>query len=293
MPITKRPESTGKRVTKDLTKKKHKRALITGITSIAVVLTVIGGTQIKNHNAKEQRLTAYAKTLKESQQHKPNQLQNDLKHKTANQYEMNVPKLSPSQGAFGYFTTSGKALGEISNQITEGELKQLRSEAIKQGYDKKFLTGYVKISSIGITLPIYKGTNKYTLALGATTYYPGQMMGQGNYVLAGHNMDNIGGLFTDLPKVKDGAIAELISADKTYKYRIKTTSYVNPHGQALSGPDKSESTIMSDKTYHIQNKKVRYSIYPDLTKGSKPMLTLFACNDSGNKRFVAHGSLIN
>lgn len=62
-------------------------------------------------------------------------------------------------------------------------LKKLRNES----KDDVYLRGQVSIPSYDINVPIYEGISEYTLAWGAGTSKPHQVMGTGNYSLQAHN----------------------------------------------------------------------------------------------------------
>ena len=134
---------------------------------------------------------------------------------------------------------------------------------------------YLKVPSIGLALTIYQGTNQYTLSLGATTYFAHQQMGQGNYVLAGHNMTMPGVLFSNVPQIKMGATVNLISATKVYHYRVN---------RLLTG----KKAVTPNQTY-INGSPVSTSVLYQQPK--QAMVTLFTCNATGSMREVVQGNL--
>lgn len=74
------------------------------------------------------------------------------------------------------------------NQPTYSELLHYRKQALAANLDK-YPNGYLVISSINVRLPIYNRANNKTLSLGVgKSYFLDSKMGQGNFVLAGHNM---------------------------------------------------------------------------------------------------------
>ena len=57
----------------------------------------------------------------------------------------------------------------------------------KQYGGKVTLRGQVSVPSVHIAVPVYEGVSDGTLAWGAGTSKPGQLMGEGNYAIQGHN----------------------------------------------------------------------------------------------------------
>ncbi|KRM72346.1 class A sortase [Lacticaseibacillus brantae] len=80
--------------------------------------------------------------------------------------------------------------------------------------------GQIAIPDVGMRLPILKGLANDNLAQGAGTMKPTQVMGQGNYALAGHYMTNQGVLFSPLKGVKTGDFVYLTDKTKVYTYQV-------------------------------------------------------------------------
>ncbi|WP_280524175.1 class A sortase [Brochothrix thermosphacta] len=120
------------------------------------------------------------------------------------------------------------------------------------------------MESVDMHLPILKGTNDRNLLFGATTMFSKQKMGEGNYSLAGHHMEDDNILFGPLTKIKYGA--EITLTDKVYNY----------HYEVLDMEIVSESkvSILEDKEDN--------------------RLTLFTCDlaTETNKRFVVSAKFI-
>lgn len=90
------------------------------------------------------------------------------------------------------------------------------------------VNGILYIPSISLSLNILIGTNEDNMLYGATTGKAGQQMGQGNYVLFGHNMKISGVLFSDLPALKKGAAMQLRSREgATYDYAVTSIEIIN------------------------------------------------------------------
>ena len=170
-----------------------------------------------------------------------------------------------------HYTSNSNA--GVTNQNYQ-QLLTTRRKAQQAGLANRKIA-YVKVPSIGLALPIYQGTNQYTLSLGATTYFAHQQMGQGNYVLAGHNMTMPGVLFSNVPQIKMGATVNLISATKVYHYRVN---------RLLTG----KKAVTPNQTY-INGSPVSTSVLYQQPK--QAMVTLFTCNATGSMREVVQGNL--
>lgn len=86
--------------------------------------------------------------------------------------------------------------------------------------DPRAMIGRISIKSVGINLPILKGTTNENLLVGATTMRPDQQMGRGNYPLAGHHMREANLLFGPLMRIKIGDLIVLTDLKKDYTYRV-------------------------------------------------------------------------
>ncbi|HFC9132610.1 TPA: class A sortase [Enterococcus faecium] len=108
-----------------------------------------------------------------------------------------------------------------------GQMLSIQKEAIEMGVNKQAFA-QIQIPALGLTLPIFKGANQYTLSLGAATYfYEDAEMRKGNYVLAGHNMEMPGVLFSDIQKLSLGEVMDLVSNDGVYRYKV-TRKFIVP-----------------------------------------------------------------
>ncbi|MBB2479925.1 class A sortase [Bacillus sp. APMAM] len=130
--------------------------------------------------------------------------------------------------------------------------------------DSKAIIGRIKIKSVGISLPIMKGTTNSNLLAGATTMRPDQKMGIGNYPLAGHHMRNSNLLFGPLMKIKVGAKIVITDLKNDYIYKVT-----------------SKNIIDENQTNVIKNTHEK-------------LITLITCDraTSTNKRLFVQGKLI-
>ncbi len=163
----------------------------------------------------------------------------------------------------------------VNSDLSIGEMVSIQKEAIEKGINKQ-VGGQIQIPSIGCQLPIYKGTTQFTLSLGAATYfYDDAEMGKGNYVLAGHNMEMPGVLFSDIQKLSVGEVMDLISNDSIYRYQVTRKFIVPEYFKLINGVPEENSFLSLPK------------------KGEKTLLTLFTCvyTAQGKERYVVQGEL--
>lgn len=91
--------------------------------------------------------------------------------------------------------------------------------------------GRIAIPAVGLKLPIYNGlgTSGRNLLYGAGTLRPNQVMGKGNYTLAGHHLSNQNILFGPLMRTKVGQKVYLTDGKKVYTYKITKRRVIDEH----------------------------------------------------------------
>jgi sortase A len=130
--------------------------------------------------------------------------------------------------------------------------------------------GAIAIPDVQLNLPIFEGVGGDNLFYGAGTMKEDQIMGSGNYALAGHHIfdslygDNSSMLFSPLQNAKQGMLIYLTDKSTVYSYRITSVTTV--------GGDEGE--IIYDK-------------------GEKSLLTLITCTDAeATARIAVQGELV-
>ncbi|MCI1290154.1 MAG: class A sortase [Lactobacillus sp.] len=118
------------------------------------------------------------------------------------------------------------------------------------------------VPSVKLYLPVCRGLSGANMATGGCTMRSDQVMGQGNYPLAGHYMTAKGALFSPLEQVKTGALVYLTDLQHVYTYRIYMKRVVDP----------SSVWLVNDT-----NDKI---------------VTLITCADGGANRWAIRGNLI-
>lgn len=122
--------------------------------------------------------------------------------------------------------------------------------------------GALAVPSVNMYLPIMKGLSDDAMSTGGGTMRADQVMGKGNYPLAGHYMTAKGVLFSPLEQVKVGEKVYLTNLKKVYVYKIYMKKKVNPSAVWL-----------------VNNTK-------------QSIVTLITCADGGVNRWAVRGNLI-
>ncbi|WP_010630724.1 class A sortase [Sporolactobacillus vineae] len=124
--------------------------------------------------------------------------------------------------------------------------------------DPKAMIGRITVQSVGIRLPIMKGTTNSNLLLGATTMRSDQKMGEGNYPLAGHHMRQSGLLFGPLMRVKVGARIVITNLKQDYIYQVTSREIVSEtQGNVVAQTnDRRVTLITCDKPTRTPNRLV-------------------------------------
>ncbi|HAP5732885.1 TPA: class A sortase [Enterococcus faecalis] len=93
---------------------------------------------------------------------------------------------------------------------------------------KDDILGTIRITSIGLEMPILKGDSFEKMLYGACTVLPKQTMGKGNYTLAAHNAGVDGLMFSSLGNVAVGETITLQDrSGHVYNYKVKEQRHVN------------------------------------------------------------------
>lgn len=123
--------------------------------------------------------------------------------------------------------------------------------------------GAISIPAVGLQLPICKGLSDVNMSTGASTMRQDQVMGEGNYPLAGHYMTRYGALFSPIEQTQVGEKVYLTDLKNVYTYQIYEKKDVTP-----------KSVYLVDNTAEKQ-------------------VTLITCADGGANRWAVRAKLIN
>ena len=199
------------------------------IRIVAVILLIVGlgmifNSQIRDIMVRQNQTTALKKLNKET-----------------------VKKNQKKEGMFDF------------SKVEEIDFGQVTKSRVKNTADA---IGAIAVPSVNMYLPIMKGLSNDAMSTGGGTMRPDQVMGKGNYPLAGHYMTAKGVLFSPLENTKIGEKIYLTNLDKIYVYRIYMKKIVDPTAVWL-----------------VDNTK-------------QNIVTLITCADGGVNRWAIRGKLI-
>lgn len=134
-------------------------------------------------------------------------------------------------------TTSDLNKQTEKKSISKGDfnfkkVKQASSTAIaKETLNSKAtgVIGKIALPAVNLKLPIFYGISNANLLRGAGTMKPQQKMGQGNYALAGHHMNDPNILFSPLAKAKVGELVYLTDGKQLFTYRLTVRKTINKY----------------------------------------------------------------
>ena len=135
--------------------------------------------------------------------------------------------------------------------------------------------GGIAIPDLKINLPIFKGVGNTSLLYGAGTMKEEEVMGQGNYSLAGHNMtgftSDLSILFTPLEQAKAGMVIYVTDKEDIYQYKIDNISTVTPdHVEVINDtPGKTEITLVTCADAEATHRTIVHGNYVDKTPFNK------------------------
>lgn len=147
---------------------------------------------------------------------------------------------------------------DVAKQPTWTDILKARQHA-----NQVATVGVIAIPSINLYLPIGKGVSNTVLALAVGTMRSDQVMGDGNYALAGHNMDDGRTLFSPLySKGQAGQMVYLTNFRKVYAYQFVSRETIAP----------TEVSVVANTT--------------------DPVITLLTCDYTGSHRIFLRGKLV-
>ncbi len=127
---------------------------------------------------------------------------------------------------------------DYNNKLKEKTVKYAMSEEEKEEYNSLLnvsgtgVMGYIEISKIDCSLPIYHGTSEGVLqvAIGHLPWTSLPTGGVGNHiVVSGHRGLPSAKLFTDLDKMEVGDIFIIRVLNEVFTYEVDTIHIVEPH----------------------------------------------------------------
>ncbi|HDR6289307.1 TPA: class A sortase [Bacillus cereus] len=129
-----------------------------------------------------------------------------------------------------------------ASKINQPDLAEVANASL----DKKQVVGRISIPSISLELPILKVSTEKNLLSGAAAVKQNQVMGTGNYALAGHNMSKKGVLFSDVSSLKKNDKIYLYDNEKEYEYAVTSVFEVTPDKwEVVEDHGKEEVTLIT------------------------------------------------
>ena len=109
------------------------------------------------------------------------------------------------------------------------QIEVLDFQTVLTGFNqvnRQDVIGAIAIYDVDMLVPIFNGTTSENLIVGATTMIEGQVMGLGNYALAGHHMQDAALLFGPLLDVVPGMQVQITDKNNVYTYEVTETFMV-------------------------------------------------------------------
>lgn len=171
---------------------------------------------------------------------------------------------------------TGEEMEENNKRQAEFDFTAIRDVEISSlidgvlNFDSELVIGTITIPDLDVYLPIMKGLTDANLISGVATMKPDQVLGQGNYTLAGHYNKNKNILLGSLLDINIGSTVYLSDKKMVYEYQIYDTVIV---------PDTAKDMLLDEKA----------------EERGKPILSIMTCyyTSKNGKRFFALGELIN
>jgi len=124
------------------------------------------------------------------------------------------------------------------------------------------IIGEIIIPDVDLHLPIIKGVSNSAISVGAGTMRPDQVMGEGNYPLASHHMNNPNLLFSPLERVEIEDLIYLRDLNQIYIYQVSHIEIIEPE---------------------------RVEVIED--QEQEGLITLITCTPDGTQRLMVRGEL--
>lgn len=127
-------------------------------------------------------------------------------------------------------------------EVSELSLQVLDSNEVKNEFDQSKVVGYISIPNVDLSLPILRGATSENLNISATTVLENQIMGEGNYPIAGHRTVHADTLFSPLASVKENDEIYLTNKEYIYKYKVSSIEIVTP--ESIEVLDQTEEYVV-------------------------------------------------
>ncbi len=128
--------------------------------------------------------------------------------------------------------------------------------------NRQATVAYLDIPKISVHLPILYQVTSEHLAVGVATLRANEKLGDGNYVLFGHNFEN-STMLSNLQKLRPGNKIVTTNGRHTYKYRVVKNIVINEYNWRYTKP-----------SHH-------------------KIITVITCADGGSTRQMVRGKLVS
>jgi len=148
------------------------------------------------------------------------QIRNFLIQKNGDSYA--IAKITPEEIQKNNSADTTFDFDAVESLSTEAVLRaQFANKALP-------VIGAIAIPSVKINLPIFKGLDNVALLTGAGTMKADQEMGEKNYALASHRVQDMVSLFSPLEYAKIGELIYITDLTTVYTYKINFVEKVDP-----------------------------------------------------------------
>lgn len=156
----------------------------------------------------------------------------------------------------------------VTKEMDASNLNRVTFEEVKNAkFTKKNALAKLTIQKFNFSVPIYANATEKHLLIGAVTLKNNQVLGKGNYTLAGHNMSRSGVLFSDVPKLKEGDVITIEDNYKKYKYTVVTNKIVSPNNsEVLEDDQQNKLTLVTCLSIKDNSKRVIVTALLEETK---------------------------
>jgi len=128
-------------------------------------------------------------------------------------------------------------------ETSELNLELVETNSLLNEIDETKVIGFIGIPNVELSLPLLRGATIENLDVSASTIFDEQVMGKGNYPVAGHRTVLPDTLFSPLIRVEIGD--EIYLTDKTsiFIYRINKIEIVTPEQIEVLNPPQEGSIV--------------------------------------------------
>ncbi|MDR0690884.1 MAG: class A sortase [Streptococcaceae bacterium] len=145
--------------------------------------------------------------------------------------------------------------------------------------------GFIAMPDVKMKLPIFKGLSNTALLYGAGTMKEGQVMGEGNYALASHRVENPNLLFSPIQRAQNEMMIYITNLNQIWAYETKEVIRVTPdHVEVID--DISDQKLITLVTCNDPDAIKRVIVHGDFSKvydfknAPKAILDAFDINDT-------------